>query len=164
MTTNMGPNSWFTQHEYKTGCSASRPGRLLINWEKNAGVAKYHLTRDNNNNCGVTNVSVPLVTLTAGSGTVPAMPQGTWFYDEVYMSYPTSGATPGVVKYAINGQTVFDYATSGSDVLPSLPNRVKLTPGYLNAENVEIQVDDLEVLAEMPCASFPCGAPTHIVD
>ena len=48
----MGPNSWFTQHEYKTGCGGSYPGRFLINWEKNAGVPTYHLARDARNNCG----------------------------------------------------------------------------------------------------------------
>ena len=162
MTSQMGPDSWFAQHEYKTGCSGGAlRGRLRINWERNGGNMKYHLIRDNVNNCELPDALVDLAVRTPGVD-APAMPQGSWFYDEVYMRYPTNGLN-GVVKYAINGAMVFDYTTTGStNTLPSLPNRLKLTPGYLNATNVEILVDDLEVLADIPCAAFPCAAPAHI--
>jgi hypothetical protein len=32
----------------------------------------------------------------------------------------------------------------------------------MNATEVEVLVDDLEVLPGLPCASFPCGPPTHV--
>jgi len=63
------------------------------------------------------------------------------------------------VKYAINGLSVFNHTTISAEPLPS-PNRVKITPGYLNVTNMEIMVDDVEV--QPPCSAFPCGAPPHI--
>jgi hypothetical protein len=161
MTDRMGVNSWFVQHEYKTGCSATIPGRIMIRWERNAGVAKYHLLRDDDINCGPANPAIDLANCIPGSSGCPAMPQGSWFYDEVFMSYPSSGN--GVVQYAINGATVFNYSSAGTgNTIPTLPNRLKLTPGYMNATEVEVLVDDLEVLPNLPCATFPCGPPSHV--
>jgi hypothetical protein len=168
LLTAMGNGSWFVQHEYKTGCSVALPGRFMILWRQNIpdGVNKvpfYEAARDLNNNCS--NITGPVwsppVQCMPSSGNCPAMPLGQWFYDEMYVSYPTSG-TGGVVKYAVNGQPVFDIAVAAADALPSLPNRVKLTPGYMNTNGMEIQVDDLEMWSAPPCAQFPCGAPAHV--
>jgi hypothetical protein len=76
------------------------------------------------------------------------------------VSYPNS-LSGGFVKYAINGSMVFDQVPPSGDPLPPVPNRVKITPGYLNVQNTEIQADDAEVLATPPCGSFACGPPAH---
>ena len=62
------------------------------------------------------------------------------------------------MAYAINGQVIFDYT---GDVATAKPKGIKLTPGYLNIPNVEVQADDLEVYHDFPCRTFPCGAPSH---
>jgi hypothetical protein len=167
LLTSMGSYAWFVQHEYKTGCSpgAALPGRFLIYWKKDGAVAGnelfYELRRDTVNNCGTYTAPEWIVECRPSSGhNCPAMPVGQWFYDELYVSHPTGG-TGGVVKYAINGNMVFDHTTVAGSPLPSLPNRVKMTPGYMNVQNMEILVDDLEMLAAPPCGSFPCGPPAH---
>ena len=86
------------------------------------------------------------------------MPVGSWFYDEFYVSYPTNGVG-GLVQYAINGQWVFNEPIPAGNELPSMPNRVKLTPGYMNTNGIEVLVDDLEMWTAPPCATFPCQAP-----
>jgi len=164
----MGVNSWFTQHEYKTVCASGTtyPGRFAIDWQKPAGVPTYILRRDDNNNCTPVQGEVwtyKTCKASGQSGECPKMIAGQWFYDELYVSYPNSGSG-GLVQYAVNGAVIFNFAATGSEHLPTKPNRIKLTPGYLNAKNVEVQVDDLEVLATLPCASFPCGPPTHVPD
>jgi hypothetical protein len=164
----MGENAWFTQHEYKTVCASSTtyPGRFVIDWQKPAGVPMYVLRRDNNNNCSPAQGEVwtdKTCKASGKSGECPKMIAGQWFYDEMYVSYPGTGSG-GLVKYAINGAMIFNFAITGSEHLPTKPNRIKLTPGYLNTTNVEVQVDDLEVLDHVPCAEFPCGPPTHVPD
>jgi hypothetical protein len=162
----MGVNGWFTQHEYKSFCGnggSTYPGRFVIDWQTPAGVPTYYLRRDNNNNCTpvVGEVWTNKTCLANGAANAcPTMPVGEWFYDELYVSYPTSGT--GVVQYAINGAMIFNYTPTGGEHLPTKPKQVKLTPGYMNTPNLEVQVDDLEVLDHLPCAEFPCGPPTHV--
>jgi hypothetical protein len=170
-TPKMGTSSWFVQHEYKSIlCDfAAGGGRLTVTWERISGVPTYVLKRDKNNNCpGSSDEVIWHRDFVPGTNGVPAMPvdpasaEDQWFYDEFYVSWGTNGA--GVVKYAINKKVIIDFATTATDLLPISPNRVKLTPGYLNADNVLIRVDDLEVFNNLPCAAFPCGPPTHVAD
>jgi hypothetical protein len=165
----MGLNSWFAQHEYKTTCQedgSSYPGRMVLEWAKEGEVPTYILRRDTGNNCAgsVGEVWTPRKCKASGEpGECIKMPVGKWFYDEFYVSYPNNGVG-GVLQYAINKKVIFNYTFTGSEHLPTKPNRVKLTPGYLNAINVDVWADDLEVLDYVPCATFPCGPPTHVPD
>ena len=163
MLTKMNNGSWFAQHEYKTGCSAPLPGRLAIYWRQDGQdpnkVSYYQLARDLNNNCSGLSGPVWAIPCTPSiGGNCPAMPVGSWFYDEFYVSYPTNGVG-GLVQYAINGQWVFNEPIPAGNELPSMPNRVKLTPGYMNTNGIEVLVDDLEMWTAPPCATFPCQAP-----
>jgi hypothetical protein len=72
---------------------------------------------------------------------------------------------PQIAWYAINGQVIFDVPNRaecpGCTVKSSKARGIKLTPGYLNVSNVEVQVDDLEIFHDAPCRTFPCDAPLH---
>lgn len=173
----MPNNGFFNQHEYKTIDCTGSPGRLTIQWKKNLVWGNhYRVVRDTNNNCTPNNSDIwerycsPTVTIPAGQGggncpaTVPSMPLGQWFYDEFYVHHSLQNHNPqDRVAYAINGQVVFDInlSTLTEPTASNPPREMKMTPGYLNVENMQILSDDVEVLDQIPCATFPCGPPTH---
>lgn len=164
LLTKMGTYGWFVQNEYKTGCSAPVNARFLVNWQKDGkGAVFYRAASDTYNNCWDDLYTKWEYTCYPSSGNCPAMPVGVWFYDEFYVRYPANGVG-GVVKYAINKQKVFDFTARSGEPLPSMPNRIKITPGYMNVSNMEILVDDLEMLPEPPCGTFPCGPPAHTAE
>jgi hypothetical protein len=116
-------------HEYKSGCIANG-GRLSVLWRKNGTTPFYQIMRDEVNNCTTTPPPPSWVVEwrpTLGEN-CPPFPVGEWFYDEFYVSYPNS-LSGGFVKYAINGNMVFDQVPPSGDPLPPVPNRVKITPG-----------------------------------
>ncbi len=168
----MPNNKFINQHEYKTvNCSGS-PGRLTIQWRKNVGWSNhYRVVRDTNNNCpGAPDMVIwerycsPTVALPNCPATVPSMPLGQWFYDEFYVHHSLQNHNPqDRVADAINGQVVFDInmATMDENTASNPPREMKMTPGYLHVDNMQLLVDDLEVLDQIPCATFPCGPPTH---
>jgi hypothetical protein len=53
----------------------------------------------------------------------------------------------------------------GDHTEPGSGNRVGVVFNYVDANNYyELSADDLEVLDYVPCATFPCGPPTHVPD
>jgi hypothetical protein len=161
-----GASKWFVQHEFKSS-SCELPRRLsLLLMTTPAGVPFYRLRLDQENNCSVPNSTDPIPgwpdkeCYPTQGGPCPdfrAM-TGQWFYDEYFVKYSTGGSSSDRVAYAINGQVICDYTVP---VATAKPRGIKLTPGYLNLPNVEVRVDDLEVYHDMPCRTFPCGAPAH---
>jgi hypothetical protein len=163
---NPGTGKWFVQQEFKN-TSCSPPRRLSLNWQTNsAGEPYYRLRMDqaNSMDCGVENQFLPVPDFpdqtcypTRGEN-CPAFITGQWFYDEYFVKYSPGGAAQDRVAYAINGQVIFDVQ---GPVQTAMARGIKLTPGYLNIANVEIQADDLEIYHDAPCRTFPCGAPSH---
>jgi hypothetical protein len=161
LATGWGNHDWFVQHEYK-GQDCELPRRLLVYWRTDGNaVPFYSLTLDSANNCGAPNEFTPIWEercYPTQGGNCPAFPTGQWFYDEYFVQHSASGTAQDRVAYAINGQVIFDRQ---APVVTPTPRFHKLTPGYLNIPNIEIQTDDLEVHADIPCAEFPCGPPQH---
>lgn len=161
-----GNGKWFVQHEFKN-TSCDPPRRLSVNWHTSStGEPFYRMRMDQNNSmdCGIENPSLPVPEFpdqtcypTRGEN-CPAFITGQWFYDEYLVQYSTGGTSSDRVAYAINGQVIFDHR---APVRTAKPRGIKLTPGYLNIPNVEVQVDDLEIYHDAPCRTFPCGAPSH---
>ena len=176
LMTRLGENTWFTQHEYKTGCKGDTPpntklpGRLAIDLTYDFGVRYYHLRVDDNNNCDPRAGAVWAAPHCNFGTACPPPPAGSWFYDEFEVYAPTDVNTPGFVKYAVSQNTtgpaavIFNYTSGPDHPLPAIPTRVKFTPGYMNTTGLEVQVDDLEVHSASPCGTFPCGPPTHVPD
>jgi hypothetical protein len=164
---NPGNGKWFVQHEFKnTSCDPAR--RLTLYWHTNSeGEPYYRLRMDHANSmdCGIENparVEAPDFTEqtcypTRGEN-CPAFITGQWFYDEYFVQYSTGGTSSDRIAYAINGQVIFDYR---APVRTAKARGIKLTPGFMNIPNVEVQVDDLEIYQDAPCRTFPCGAPSH---
>lgn len=162
LLTSMGTHDWFVQHEYKTRDCTGTPRRLILYWHSNgSSVPYYRLMMDQATNCGIPNEFTPIWEMTCYPSlgqNCPAFPVGQWFYDEFFVRYSASGSSQDRVAYAINGQIVFDR----QQPMPSNVHRgIKMTPGYLNIPNMEVQVDDVEVHAAPPCGTFPCGPPQH---
>jgi len=177
LLSRLGENTWFTQHEYKTGCTGSAPGdtqipgRIAIDFANDHGAAYYHLRADDQNNCDPAKGPVwEAPHCNFGAAGCPAPPAGVWFYDEFEVYAPQNPSTPGFIRYAVSPNTtgpatvIFNVTTNASQPLPAIPTRVKFTPGYSNVPGLETQVDDLEVHSAAPCGSFPCGPPTHVPD
>lgn len=159
-----GNGKWFVQQEFKS-ISCDLPRRLSLNWmTTSTGVPYYRLRMDQENNCGIPNSTQAVpefpdqICYPTQGGNCPAFITGQWFYDEYFVQYSTGGSASDRVAYAINGQVIFDYQ---SPVRTSKPRGIKLTPGYTNIANVEVQADDLEIYHDFPCRTFPCGAPSH---
>jgi len=161
-----GAGKWFAQHEFKSS-TCDLPRRLSLNlMTDSAGVPFYRLRMDQENNCDVPNSGDPvpgfpdLTCYPTQGGPCPDFRAlaGQWFYDEYLVKWSTGGSSTDRVAYAINGQVIFDHQ---GPVKTSRPKGIKLTPGYLNIPNVEVRADDLEVYHDMPCRTFPCGAPSH---
>jgi hypothetical protein len=173
----MPNNGFFNQHEYKSIDCTGSPGRLTIQWKKNTTWGNhYRVVRDTNNDCPGTTTVIwqrfcsPTFAIPPSQGggncpaTVPNLPLGQWFYDEFYVHHSLQNHNPqDRVAYAVNGQVVFDInlSTIPEPSASNPPRGMKLTPGYLNVENMPLLIDDLEVLDQIPCATFPCGPPTH---
>ena len=178
---NPGAGKWFVQQEFKnkTCSDAEPPRRLILYWHTDADGKQYYRLRmdhSNNLNCGF-DWNAPASDFpeqrcfAAPNGPCPAFITNQWFYDEYFVQYSSGGASTDRVAYAINGQVIFDYpaqAPAGQctqskpcRVSSSKPRGIKLTPGYTNIPNVEVQADDVEVYHDMPCRTFPCGAPSH---
>jgi hypothetical protein len=164
-----GNNMWFVQQEFKnTTCEPEGPPRRLsLNWQTTStGEPFYRLRMDQNNSmdCGVANPSLPVpefpdqLCYPRRGGPCPEFIAGQWFYDEYFVQYSVGGTSGDRVAYAINGQVIFDYR---APVRSSQARGIKLTPGYMNIPNVEVQADDLEIYHDAPCRTFPCGAPSH---
>jgi len=163
---NPGADKWFVQQEFKN-TSCSPPRRLSLTWQTNSAAEPfYRLRMDQNNSmdCGIESPSLPVPEFpdqtcypTRGEN-CPAFITGQWFYDEYFVEYSIGGTSEDRVAYAINGQVIFDYQ---APVRSAKARGIKLTPGYLNIPNVEVQADDLEIYHDAPCRTFPCGAPSH---
>jgi hypothetical protein len=164
---NPGNGKWFVQQEFKnTSCDPAR--RLSLQWQTNsAGEPFYRLRMDHANSmdCGIENpASLPAPDFTemncypTRGENCPAFITGQWFYDEYLVQYSAGGTAQDRVAYAVNGRVIFDYR---APVRTAPPRGIKLTPGYMNIANVEVQADDLEIYHDAPCRTFPCGAPSH---
>jgi hypothetical protein len=170
----LGDGTWFVQHEFKnTSCDPAR--RLILYWGKREGEPYYRLRMDHANSmeCGITDPARVVAPdfpeqycyPTRPGATCPEFITGQWFYDEYFVQYSIGGSSQDRVAYAINGQVIFDYPDReecpGCTVRSAKARGIKLTPGYLNIPNVEVQVDDLEIYHDAPCRTFPCGAPSR---
>jgi len=164
---NPGNGKWFVQHEFKnTSCDPAR--RLILYWHTNSsGEPYYRLRMDHANSmdCGIENpAALPAPDFTERTcyptrgEPCPAFITGQWFYDEYFVQYSSGGTSQDRVAYAINGQVIFDVP---GPIRSAKARGIKLTPGYLNIPNVEVQADDLEIYHDAPCRTFPCGAPSH---
>jgi hypothetical protein len=186
--TDQGPvaNHFLVMHEFKN-TSCTYPRRLVNYWYTDQNKQLYFTWwMDYSNNCADrSNSDVPMKTDTNGNqvpdifhkivsqkcvpgqtgptgNQCPQVPLGQWFYDEYFAQYSDHGASDASgdrVQYAINGQVIFDYH---APIDAGRPEGIKLAPGYLDInKDVEFQTDDVEVYADRPCGSFPCGAPNH---
>lgn len=174
LTTNPKNHGFLVMQEFKN-LSCSQPRRLTLYWNTNGSGQLYYRWRvdyaggcpqkvlppEANGNQFTARVQQDCIPGQLGptNRTCPAVPLGQWFYDEYFAQYSDDGTSEDRLQYAINGQVIFDYR---GPLDTRKPRGIKLTPGYLDiAPNVEFQVDDLEVYSDVPCDSFPCGAPQH---
>jgi hypothetical protein len=167
---NPGNGMWFMQQEFKNmSCNDPEPPRRLTlgMLTTSTGVPYYRLRMDQENTiCDVPNSTQPVAEFPdqtcypRSGGPCPDFTQttGQWFYDEYLVQYSTNGSSADRVAYAINGQVIFNYF---GPVRTTQPRGIKLTPGYINIPNLEVQADDLEIYHDAPCRTFPCGAPSH---
>jgi hypothetical protein len=164
---NPGNSKWFVQQEFKN-TSCDPPRRLAVNWmTSNTGEQYYRLRMDqaNSMDCGdIGNIFLPVPDFpdrtcypTRGED-CPAFITGQWFYDEYFVQYSIDGSSQDRVAYAINGKVIFNVL---GPIRSAKARGIKLTPGYMNIPNVEVQADDLEIYHDAPCRTFPCGAPSH---
>ena len=179
LVNNIADGAWFVQHEFKN-TTCDDPRRLVLYWGQSSGKRYYRLRMDRANSmpCGLTNpariVPEDFTEQYCYPGDTPAkcpaFITGQWFYDEYFVQFSTNGSASDRVAYAINGKVIFDYpdrqaceaGTEENCTVKSAKARgIKLTPGYLNIPNVEIQADDLEIYHDIPCRAFPCGRPSH---
>jgi hypothetical protein len=163
-------SKWFVQHEFKnTTCDEQNPPRrLILYWRvTSAGEPYYQLKMDKSNSFPGCNPQDPFESppdfpeqtcYPRRGGPCPEVITGQWFYDEYFVQYSSNGTSQDRVAYAINGQVIFNVP---GPVRSSKARGIKLTPGYLNVPNVEVEVDDLEIYHDAPCRTFPCGAPSH---
>jgi hypothetical protein len=161
LATAMGTHDWFVQHEYKAR-DCTLPRRLLLYWRTDGNAVKYYnLRMDKANNCSVEDpfeIIMDQKCFPTQGGSCPQFPIGEWFYDEWFVQWSPAGTAQDRVAYAVNGQVIFDRR---EPLITPQPKTIKLTPGYLNVKDIEIQTDDFEIHSNIPCASFPCGPPPH---
>lgn len=165
---NLAKHHWFVQHEFKAA-SCDLPRRLELKWfasDEAQPKLYYWLRMDQSNNCGVPNEfesvdGIDFKCFPSRGDPCPAVPVDKWFYDEFLVQISRTGTSQDRIAYAIDREIVFDVRMP---VRSPPPRGIKLTPGYLNTPNVEVQVDDVEIYAAPPCGTFPCGPPNHYRD